>query len=386
MSERARTRRFAPRVAVTRDRGREAAAERVAHGGPAAGRVIETPAPAVLGLGPGRRLPSAERGYFERRLGADLGAVRVHPDATVAADLGAHGVAAGRDIAVAPGQWRPGTAAFRRLLGHELAHLQQQGRSGPAVQLDDPDPLFKEAKSEEAVTAVSGGLKTVADEAGKNEELKTYGLGLAERYALPVWGGMTDAEKVGVVGFGVGTYGLGLGAMTSGQQGRATLSDVNLALPLKLVPYATVDSFSFTLPKTRTDPLALRFSLKGDDLLELAHDQGYVPKMTLSFDFTLTVAPDGSVAMPYALANFGLLPGVNVAGGWGLTTDWRTMVQPQAGAPLAPYEAFPKAAQPAPPTGAGVYFSIDLLKAPFIPAKYRALFGGAPADMKDTGK
>jgi hypothetical protein len=130
----------AARPPVLRDRDKEAAAERVAHGAPAEGRPSTVPAPAELGLGPGQSLPAVERSYFERRLGADLSAVRVHPESAAAAALGARGFAAGRDIAVAPGQWRPGTAAFRRLIGHEIAHSIQQGHAGPAVQLDGPGP------------------------------------------------------------------------------------------------------------------------------------------------------------------------------------------------------------------------------------------------------
>ena len=98
--------------------------------------------------------------------------------------------------------------------------------------------------------------------------------------------------------------------------------------------------------------------------------------MTLSFDFTLSVAPDGSVTMPFALANLGVLPGVNLSGGWGLTADWKTMTQAQPGAPLTPYDSYPKPAQPAPPGGAGVFVTIDLLKAPILPESVKSVLGG----------
>ena len=140
MTERPGRRRFAPRVAATRDPVREAAAERVAAGAPAQGRVSPERAPAALGLGPGQPLPGSERGYFEQRLGVDLSSVRVHPDSPVAEEYGARGLAAGRDIAIAPGHWQLGSPAFRRLIGHELAHTQQQAQTGPAVQLDDTLP------------------------------------------------------------------------------------------------------------------------------------------------------------------------------------------------------------------------------------------------------
>jgi hypothetical protein len=68
----------------------------------------------------------------ERSFGADLGAVRVHADATAAAAAADHGAAAftaGRDVFFNEGQYTPGTASGRHLLYHELAHvLQQTGR------------------------------------------------------------------------------------------------------------------------------------------------------------------------------------------------------------------------------------------------------------------
>ncbi len=89
-------------------------------------------APAELGLGSGQSLPSAERDYFQRRLGADLSPVRLHPNASAAAEMGARGFTVGRDIGIAPGQWRPGTLGFRHTLGHELAHVAQQTSEGGA--------------------------------------------------------------------------------------------------------------------------------------------------------------------------------------------------------------------------------------------------------------
>jgi hypothetical protein len=378
--------RIRPPVAVLRDRNKEKRAERAAEGDTLGGRVLTARAPAALGLGEGRSMPEAERRHFESRLGADFSSVRLHPDTPAAGALGARGFASGRDIGIAPGHWHPGTAEFRHLLGHELAHVLQQGQSGPAVQLDDAKPPFKEAKAEDASGAVGGGLKTVADNLKDNEKLKDFALRLAKRHALPVWEGLKVDEKAALVGFGAATYGLGVGAMMSDPHGRQTLSGVNLAFPLKAVPYATLDGFSLTPPKSKTDPFGVRFKLKGDDLLELAHDKAGIPKVKLSFDFTLLVNPNGSVTMPFAMATFGVLPGVDVTAGFGMATDFKPMIQPQPNAPLAPYETYPNAAQPAPPGGPGVFVSVDLLKAPILPARIRKLLGGAPEGLADRPK
>ena len=90
-------------------------------------------------LSRGVPLPDSERAFFEARFGEDFSAVRVHASATAgAAALGfdARAFTLGSNIAFAPGEYAPGTAAGRRLLAHELAHVVQQGRSpGPAAHL-----------------------------------------------------------------------------------------------------------------------------------------------------------------------------------------------------------------------------------------------------------
>jgi hypothetical protein len=107
--------------------------------------------------------------------------------------------------------------------------------------------------------------------------------------------------------------------------------------------------------------------------------------MSLSFDFTMSIAPDGKVTMPFALANFGVPPGVSLAAGWGVAADFPPMAPGPAGSPMCPAISYPKPAQPAPPGGIGVFFSVDLLQAPFIPLKYCILFGAVP-EPKEAGK
>lgn len=86
--------------------------------------------------GPGRALDAASRAWFEPRLGADLGAVRIHADAAgdrSARAIGARAYAAGAHIAFAAGEYAPHTPAGRHLLAHELAHVLQQGGGAAAT-------------------------------------------------------------------------------------------------------------------------------------------------------------------------------------------------------------------------------------------------------------
>jgi uncharacterized protein DUF4157 len=84
----------------------------------------------------GRTLDASVRAWFEPRLGASLGAVRIHTDgsaAEAARRLRARAFTVGEDIGFGAGEYAPETAAGHRLLAHELAHIVQQpsGR-GPA--------------------------------------------------------------------------------------------------------------------------------------------------------------------------------------------------------------------------------------------------------------
>jgi hypothetical protein len=81
-------------------------------------------------LGNGEALPARSRDYFERRLGHNLGGVRIHAGERAAASARGIDAAAytlGSDIAFGAGRWQPDSAAGQRLLAHELAHVVQQG-------------------------------------------------------------------------------------------------------------------------------------------------------------------------------------------------------------------------------------------------------------------
>ena len=107
--------------------------------GGAPSRGPATSGPAGGALGSGRPLSDSERAFFEPRFGADFRGVRLHSGTRadeVARDLGARAFTVGPDVAFAKGEYAPQSAAGRRLMAHELAHVVQQGaaaRTGPAT-------------------------------------------------------------------------------------------------------------------------------------------------------------------------------------------------------------------------------------------------------------
>jgi hypothetical protein len=81
---------------------------------------------APAGGGP---LESGARADMEKRFGADFGAVRIHTGesaARLASGYDALAYTAGRNIVFGAGQYAPESAAGRKLLAHELAHVMQQ--------------------------------------------------------------------------------------------------------------------------------------------------------------------------------------------------------------------------------------------------------------------
>jgi hypothetical protein len=359
-------------VAVLRHGGRERAADHAAQQGPEPGaKAAVARAPVSLGLGEGTALPERDRRYFEQRLGADLSGVRLHRDSVAAAGLHARAFTAGRDIGFAPGAWQQGSAETRRLLGHELAHVVQQGAHGPAVQLEE------EEKPEEAANSLETGIKVAKDAAKDDPRIKTELLEPAKAFGLRQWKGLGTGGQVGVVGFGAATYGLGLGAGLSDPEGRKALSDFNLIAPIGLIPYATLTDFRYVLPAAPTGPTLLKASFSGDDLLGLAHEKvSWFPQMTLSLDFTWSLDAQGNVTLASGLANWGVLPGVNLQIGAGADLGWKPLPSGLGGAD--PFAVGPLEGAQTKLPAVGAFVTVDLLKAPILPAPIRRALGAQP--------
>ena len=91
-------------------------------------------------------MSDAVKARMETVFNTDFSDVRIHPDSSKAPEVGALAYTQGSDIHIAPGQFRPDTAADASLLGHELAHVVQQreGRVRPTTEVggmpvnDDP--------------------------------------------------------------------------------------------------------------------------------------------------------------------------------------------------------------------------------------------------------
>jgi hypothetical protein len=107
----------------------------------------------------GKRLDGAVAARMGAALGENFDDVRIHTgrDAGILAEHhGALAVTAGREIAFAPGQYRPGTLTGDALLAHELAHAaEQRGADGPRPTTLSVD-THAEASADRAAVGVIG--------------------------------------------------------------------------------------------------------------------------------------------------------------------------------------------------------------------------------------
>ncbi|MDO8144909.1 DUF4157 domain-containing protein [Isoptericola sp. 178] len=319
------------------------------------------PAPRSPQRAPARPVPAgaaltpSTRRTMESGLGHDFSAVRIHTDARAGAAARARGVRAytlGTDITFAPGTYAPGTATGDRLLAHELAHVVQQGgrvpsgttpdrggehaahaaaarvaaggrahvapRAASGPQLDDgTTPPETPTKDEDAL---AGGLRTVGKELLKNEKVKKE---LVEPVTDAVgsrakreWGSLSTGEKAGLITFGAGAVGLAGGAMLSDPAGRKALSGVNLAAPAGLIPYATLHTFSYTMPDATSPRWTFRTGFDLTDVLELGGDKVGWKGLSLTADLTWDYDPaTRSLRLVGGTGRLGLLPGLSIGGG-----------------------------------------------------------------------
>jgi hypothetical protein len=121
---------------------------------------------------PGRPLDTETRTDFERRFGHDFSGVRVHTDAGAAASaelVRADAYTSVRDIVFAPGRFAPATAAGRRLLAHELAHVVQQGNGAlppRPFRVSNPSDTLETEAGRAADAVLAGARPRVSTRAG----------------------------------------------------------------------------------------------------------------------------------------------------------------------------------------------------------------------------
>jgi len=137
----------------------------------------------------GHPLDATDLAYFQSSLGVDLSSVRLHTSATAAdsaAALSARAYTAGRHIVLGRGEYVPGAVAGRHVLAHELAHIIQQSRGGPAGSAAGNRSL--EASAAEAARRIARGERVaVAGSSGTGiARLSLFDELTAGKYSWPI--------------------------------------------------------------------------------------------------------------------------------------------------------------------------------------------------------
>jgi hypothetical protein len=157
---------------------------------------------------PGQPLDTNTRAAFETSFRHDFSSVRVHADeraATSAASLSARAYTIGRDVVFGRGEYAPETAAGRHLIGHELAHVVQQSRGGPAVPGADD-------------AALEAAADYAANEASRGAPVRVGGRSAVRTACKTIWDEFTDGKYV---------WELLKGALEHGRPVATIVSDIN---------------------------------------------------------------------------------------------------------------------------------------------------------------
>ncbi len=171
---------------------------------PAAAPATTAPSELSANLaGGGAPLDRTMRGFFEPRFQTDLSGVRIHTGAAAARlanDYSARALTYGNHIVFNAGEYAPQTGEGKRLMAHELAHVQQQARTPSVARqvmracdkrttgVDDAQVMMDAARAT-ALSAV-----TAARAAFKPMKGKTITL-LDRHFHCPTTGQMIEAEK-----------------------------------------------------------------------------------------------------------------------------------------------------------------------------------------------
>jgi hypothetical protein len=153
-------------------------------------------------VGGGSALPSGVQARMESSFGADFGDVRVH-EGPQAEQMGALAYAQGTDLHFAPGQYNPGTSAGDSLLGHELAHVQQQRAGRVATPQGKGAPIVAD-HALEAEADAAGDRAARGEAAGIGGGSGSVGGGAIQRKDPPA----TPAAHAPVAEHGPDTFNL----------------------------------------------------------------------------------------------------------------------------------------------------------------------------------
>jgi hypothetical protein len=326
---------------------------------------------------PGSSLDPAIRQDMGRRFGHDFSRVRVHSGASAeqsARAVNAHAYTVGHNVVFGAGRFAPGTHGGRRLIAHELTHVVQQAQTEAAslhrqaAGESEGKEQKGEEKNKEAAEVVVEGLKTVAEQAvDNNPYVKKEIIEPFKKTFKGKWEELPTSEKAGIIGFGAATLGITAGPLLADPKGRKMLEGVNLAAPLKLIPYMPLTGFKYTLPSGETEEkgqfrFETTFSL--DDYLKLRSERTGLPPISLQIGMQWGYDPKTErLSVIGAQVQLGLVPGVTLSGGayTDILPTPQVFTTPEGGT-VESRQRIPELPKPVPRPDVRIMLNVDLLK------------------------
>jgi len=119
--------------------------------------------------GGGQALPKDTLSFMSQAFGTDFSGVRVHTGGRakeMSRGMQAKAFTHGSDIYFNKGQYNPGSIEGKRLLGHELTHVVQQGKSNKKIQREPATITIGAVAAKCAIGAIVGALFDIGIQMG----------------------------------------------------------------------------------------------------------------------------------------------------------------------------------------------------------------------------
>ena len=127
-------------------------------------------------LGTGQAIPSHISKKFSTAYQHNLTQVKVHPNSHVAAEAGAKALTTDKQVAFAPGEYKPDTPAGDELIAHELAHVVQQAGGNKNTTSTYGHSYYEHEADAAARTALSGSAAPTLSPVHQSAvQLREYG-------------------------------------------------------------------------------------------------------------------------------------------------------------------------------------------------------------------
>ncbi len=246
--------------------------------------------------------------------------------------------------------------------------------AAPVARAAGTAPIQRDEDKTGAV--LSEGASLAYDQAKEQPGFEAWQKRQTDALKLKLWDNQPAAFKAGIIGFGLGSAGLLGTVFAADPRFRATtidtLQDINLLLPLSLLPYSEyfpVSSFKYKLPGAQAAPYTFETEFSFDPWFKLMQERWNVPEISLGAGVKSSYS-QGQGFSPFSGGSFTLKLGggiVNLRGFYDKPLPPTPMLisDPARGeSPMWLMRSLPGQLEENLPMGSGVFLTVDVLRLP----------------------